>query len=644
MSVGNEQDRAAHAVARQLGIALSAYRLFPDDLEQPGFASAVQRVGDAVTQALASGPLRFEIRSGVLGTPEGPLPTDAHLDRLAGACFERGIEHIQIFERPDADTLAVVCAVLTEPPDDGTLRRPEDVLADRGIRAIWLGRESPEAEQIDAVDRVPLTDEQRALWDQVRDPERTATNLMIEGLPDDAAEAARRLYQRFRTLHAVLPPVLAASEDLVGNVRAVIDLMRGEVRREFHAIVLSRLNEDTFADGFFTHLTDGEVADLLIELSRSGGPDPVALADQVTRDTGRHGTVTDLVRARADEDGAPYTAFAAGEVAQAAADRLSERLLPTQDEDAAYLRDMFPATESDHRALARLALHDYLQLESDVERLERVLQSWTERCRAALQERDAAEVDRLLALLDAPLAGAAGEGPRSIAERARDAVVGPELVSVLVGGERGDDESGQVVALLARFGRAALDAVLDQLAIERASGLRARLVAWAAEMPDPGAAAVISRLADERWFVVRNLLTILARSGDRAAYPALTRLVRHPEDQVRRELVRSLVACGGAEAVPELTRLALDDDVGVRTAAIGALGAMRETAAARALAAVVRDGEHVDERRRALELIAAHPAGAPLLAELGGRAGGTRLPRTLRKAAQELARGRGERR
>ncbi len=77
-----------------------------------------------------------------------------------------------------------------------------------------------------------------------------------------------------------------------------------------------------------------------------------------------------------------------------------------------------------------------------------------------------------------------------------------------------------------------------------------------------------SGLKDKRWQVVRNIVTILGRIGDKAALEHLKLSLKHPEPSVRREVVRALGMIGGPKAGDALL-LAMDDqDPQIRMAAL----------------------------------------------------------------------------
>ena len=77
-------------------------------------------------------------------------------------------------------------------------------------------------------------------------------------------------------------------------------------------------------------------------------------------------------------------------------------------------------------------------------------------------------------------------------------------------------------------------------------------------------------LDDQRWYVVRNIIYILRKIGDRRAIDYLLKTVRHGDIRVRKEVIKALGELGGHEVVQILRECLDDPDVQVRTAAVKA--------------------------------------------------------------------------
>jgi len=84
--------------------------------------------------------------------------------------------------------------------------------------------------------------------------------------------------------------------------------------------------------------------------------------------------------------------------------------------------------------------------------------------------------------------------------------------------------------------------------------------------------ALARGLDDHRWFVVRNIIYILRKIGDKRAIEYLLRTVRHGDIRVRKEVIRALGELGGREVVQTLRECLDDADVEVRIASAKAFG------------------------------------------------------------------------
>lgn len=84
--------------------------------------------------------------------------------------------------------------------------------------------------------------------------------------------------------------------------------------------------------------------------------------------------------------------------------------------------------------------------------------------------------------------------------------------------------------------------------------------------------ALARGLDDQRWYVVRNIIYILRKIGDKRAIEYLLRTVRHGDTRVRKEVIRALGELGGREVIQTLRECLDDPDAQVRTTSARAFG------------------------------------------------------------------------
>ncbi|NIR14876.1 MAG: HEAT repeat domain-containing protein, partial [Desulfobacterales bacterium] len=102
---------------------------------------------------------------------------------------------------------------------------------------------------------------------------------------------------------------------------------------------------------------------------------------------------------------------------------------------------------------------------------------------------------------------------------------------------------------------------------------------------------LLKGLRDSRWFVVRNIIHVLRRIGDRRALDPLIKAVEHPDKRVRKEVIKTLGEFGGENAVMTIQPFIDDPDKNIR---ITAARAMSVTGSEYAKVAII---EKLSERK-----------------------------------------------
>src|SRR5512135_1520377 len=96
-------------------------------------------------------------------------------------------------------------------------------------------------------------------------------------------------------------------------------------------------------------------------------------------------------------------------------------------------------------------------------------------------------------------------------------------------------------------------------------------------------------LNDSRWYVVRNIIYILRKIGDKRAVDYLLKTVRHGDMRVKKEVIRALGELGGAGVLQALRDCLDDPEIQVRSSALKALGNVRSEAAKRIIMNKISD-------------------------------------------------------
>jgi len=645
------RERSVVAVLRQLWLGLSSYRLYPENPNRPGFASAVERIGAATREALAFGPVDVEIRGEAFVMEGGALPHNEALDRLARACFERRVERLTVTAVPDAADLERLYETLSLPANDlEEAGGAEVVLHDAGVTTVSLSPIGPGT--VEEADHVP-EDLETMPAERRLDADVLASELMVEDLGGSPQDQAETLLARLR--HVIGG---AAGEgpaiDVHSAVHDVLTDLPDDVRRSFVEILVDRVQQDPVAERLIGSMSNAGLTRALVDIGRSGRRDPVELARHLAQAGVRHLDIIDLTKAleAGHEDAGtiiagleqlgldvdrPLDSERGGTVLEVLASYLSD----TESDDVRAIREAMTASSEETRSLQVMAVADYLALETDVERAGEALDIWADELRHALRERDGRAVASLLQPVRDALVGGAED--RSALFRAYvRRVLEEEVVADAVIADASEDQP-RAATLLAPFGADGVDVLLDMLAQEEDRGRRALLLGALRRIVPSHPEVVAGRLSDERWYVVRNAVSLLGSAGDPTALPEIAEAARHTSPEVRQEVPTALVTAGGVAAVPYLLRLALEAAEDVRRPAVSALGSLVGEEPASALADVARRSADRALRLRALDELAARPEGPGLLRELRSGGGGVRLPWRLRRHIRKLLSARGRR-
>lgn len=133
-------------------------------------------------------------------------------------------------------------------------------------------------------------------------------------------------------------------------------------------------------------------------------------------------------------------------------------------------------------------------------------------------------------------------------------------------------EYGAIHSYLSLLGREVTPVLLEMLAEEQDRSLRNLMIRILKELGKTQLALLGERLSDERWYFVRNIVTIMGESRREEVVGYLERVADHRNFQIRQEVVRALLMIKGERAVRLLIRFLRDRDVDIRFMAVRGLG------------------------------------------------------------------------
>jgi hypothetical protein len=197
--------------------------------------------------------------------------------------------------------------------------------------------------------------------------------------------------------------------------------------------------------------------------------------------------------------------------------------------------------------------------------------------------------------------------------------------------------------LLAVLGAQTISPLLEVLADEPDMAARKAMVELVSTLARDAVSELGHRVADRRWYFVRNVVAILGGTHDALALPFLERTLRHGDQRVRRETIRAAAGIRDAHADEMLMAALGDEDAANVQLAARYLGLLGIAGAATILEQVARgEGRGNRENAPRIEAIEAlgrigAPGSAGVLEELtrqrGLLAGRTREIRAAAAAA-----------
>lgn len=141
--------------------------------------------------------------------------------------------------------------------------------------------------------------------------------------------------------------------------------------------------------------------------------------------------------------------------------------------------------------------------------------------------------------------------------------------------EGGHEEAEIGEFILRAVGKPAVVPLVNALVLQRERLGRKRIIDVLVAIGNPVVPVVVKMLDDQRWFVVRNMVTILGGVSSPESLKALSRLAADPDSRIRREVVRAVARARGPLAAQLLLSLLDDRDPAVRLMAVAAAPTQR---------------------------------------------------------------------
>jgi hypothetical protein len=133
--------------------------------------------------------------------------------------------------------------------------------------------------------------------------------------------------------------------------------------------------------------------------------------------------------------------------------------------------------------------------------------------------------------------------------------------------------------VLAALGGKSANWIIQRICLAEGLYQRKSLAAALISLGPPAIPSLAAMLRDERWYVVRNMVSILGEIRRPECVAALRRPLYHGDARVRKETIRALTKIGGEAAEGGLIQLLEERDQGIVRHAILSLGLIRSSQA-----------------------------------------------------------------
>lgn len=246
---------------------------------------------------------------------------------------------------------------------------------------------------------------------------------------------------------------------------------------------------------------------------------------------------------------------------------------------------------------------DLLRVEHRPDRFRRLLRIWSGKVAASVR---AGEFETaglwMRALTEAPVFA---EEFSSAVAAARKELSRTDLFDALVKGLVKAGTPGSAGPLLAAWGEPLVEYLVGQMVVDEPIVNRRHLVDFLGMAGRGDARLLTARLADPRWFIVRNIATAIGKAGRVTALPALESSMNHEDDRVRVEVLRGIAMLRGDDCIDAMVGALADPSPKVRQAAASILRANGSPDVVPAIVDALERGlGSAEDSRRLVEIVA----------------------------------------
>jgi HEAT repeat protein len=181
------------------------------------------------------------------------------------------------------------------------------------------------------------------------------------------------------------------------------------------------------------------------------------------------------------------------------------------------------------------------------------------------------------------------------------------LLAAIRGADKSDPKAAGIVEYLSQLSIEATEDLLQWLEVEEQRWLRRIICQLLAQMGSGTIETLWQHLSSERWYVVRNVLSVLGLINEPRSIPQIIPFTKHPHPLVRKEALKALGLSGSPSAFAAIAAACEDKDEQVKIAAVDGLGVLKDPRAKPLLFAILRHREffmeQVDLKKAAIQAL-----------------------------------------
>jgi hypothetical protein len=593
MTVSIDQEKALSLLITDLHLIRRHWIAYPPG--HPVVQNGLQKIQQSFQQLLTIQP---QVTIGV--TRDGLLLGEDYLDKaspncraMATALFERGIGALVICQQPSLDELQALLRILA-------LKR-EEILASGGIEAVWQQTGSSAIElrgirydRFSGTEELKLTGDDAdsgSLWQRFVQllmqgqvglagqehtgetrPEvlaATLNALFTQRMGVGSGLAFNQIRDALSTMQAIVNakgtvapdtasdvspyPATGDQAGLAAFVAALDPALRRQILDGFCEI---GSGDATAMESFFRHLGPGLLQETYATAEQfTAAPELLKgilrkLVPQMTTSyetSSEEEEIRDKVRVLLQEH--RQETYIPDDYLDGLQDLLSGTPLRQLTPD--ILQEEFQTLAVS--AIECRASEIILQLvvtDPEGEDLEQLIHNLSDMCGYFLELGDYAQVLRILSQAASP------QVPQQLRLALRDAFSRREFLDEILSGLTiwGKPKYEQVGLLIQVIGRPFLDPLLDRLAEEETMSLRRFMMDRVLAFGEAARPALLERLADSRWYVLRNIIVMLRTLAPGQETDRLRPLLKHANAKVRQEVLKSLLLGGDPIAQRQVMR------------------------------------------------------------------------------------------